>query len=436
MTTPKTATPEATGTSAPAKKPARRNVVHRASSDATRFHMSKDAVDRSVEEFAKWTDLKCIRHMATIRWGSYKVVGCPHCNTTVEHYWSVKERRWRCNHCRKKFSVTSNTVFANRRLPLQKLLAGIHLWACGAAGQPALELRRMLNLGGYNTAFTLVSKLREGLLRGFNTGLISGVVEMDGAHASGRRASEKRGRPLTFRVADAEEAKSDALLTQVARQKKRREDKAAAIAAGGIAHPEHGAVFPASRRIAFTLRRRSGVKGRGALVTRVGIGLAETPDVAQALVDAYVVTPESILSTDTGTAFMKVGKQFQLHLQVNHSETLVGPNGEHVNNSEGFSARQDRSEKGVYLNIEPKHLHDYVVETAFREDHRRMAPGAVADRATHWALNVGLSQFWRGYTHGKHRDYEILATGDRPAKPSGPKRGRSPVSSVNGRPPR
>lgn len=418
------------------KKKGLRTVVHRASSDASRFHMSKDAVDRSVEVFATWSDLQCIKHLANIRWGSFKVVGCPHCSSTGEHYWSAKEQRWKCRHCGKRFSVTAKTVFSNRKLPLQKLLAAIHLWACGAAGQPALELRRMLSIGGYNTAFTLVSKLREGLLRGFNTGMVSGVVEMDGAHASGRRASEKRGRPLTFRVTDPEEAKKDAFLTSSARSKKRREEKAAALAAGGVVHPEHGAVFPAARRIVFTLRRRDGRKGKGAVVTRVGVGLAETPDVAQALVDAYVAKPESVLATDTGTAFMKVGKEFQLHLQVNHSETLVGANGQHVNNSEGFTARQDRSEKGVYLNIEPKYLHDYSVETAFREDHRRVAPGRAADRALHFALNAGPSVYWKMFTHGHHRDFEILKPANRPAKASGPRKTCSPLSQVNGRAPR
>ncbi|MDE2626645.1 MAG: IS1595 family transposase [Burkholderiales bacterium] len=414
----------------------KRNSIHRPSSDASRFHMSKAAVDRSVEDVAKWTDLQCVKHLANVRWGSFKVIGCPHCNAHDEHYWSSKELRWKCRGCGKRFSVTSNTVFAYRKLPLQKLLAALHLWASGAAGQPALELRRMLNLGGYNTAFTLVSKLREGLLRGFHTGLVSGVVEMDGAHASGRRASEKRGRPLTFKVNDPEEAQKDALLTSSARSKKRREEKVAALAAGGNVHPEHGTVFPASRRIAFTLRRRSGAKGKGAVVTRVGIGLAETPDVAQALVDAYVAKPESILATDTGTAFKAVGKEFQLHLAVNHSDTLVGPNGEHVNNSEGFTARQDRSEKGVYLNIEPKYLMDYVVETAFREDHRRVAPGRQADRALHFALNIGRSQYWTNFTHGRHRDFEILRPENRPAKASGPAKGRSPVAAQNGRAPR
>lgn len=108
-----------------------------------------------------------------------------------------------------------------------------------------------------------------------------------------------------------------------------------------------------------------------------------------------------------------MAKRFQLHLQVNHSETLSGPEGQHNNNAESLSARQDRSEKGVYLNIEPKYLLDYATETAFREDNRRRAPGAQADLALHPALTVGASHFWRGYTHGKHRSYEMLATGNR-----------------------
>lgn len=415
---------------------ARRTSVHRPSSDASRFHMSKAAVDRSVQDFAKLSNLQCVKHMAAVRWGSFTKVTCPHCNSSSTHYWSETELRWKCKGCGKRFSVTSKTVFANRRMPMQKLLAALHLWACGAAGQPALELRRMLKFGGYNTAFTLVSKLREGLVRGFNTGLISGLVEMDGAHASGRRASEKRGKPLSYSYTSEEDAQTDALLTTTARQKKRRDAKLAAIAAGGVVHPEHGAVFPASRRIVFTVRKRSGTAGRGSAVTRIGVGLAETPEVAEALANAYVAIPESILSTDTGTAFSKLGKKFQIHLQVNHSETLVGPEGQHSNNAESFSARQDRSESGVYLNIEPKYLTDYVAETAFREDHRRMAPGATADRALHWALSVGHSHYWRGFTHGRHRHHEILATGNRPAASSGPEKGRSPISTVNGRPPR
>lgn len=194
--------------------------VRRASSEATKFHMSSRAVDRSVEEYASWSDKKCVKHLAMVRWGSAETMPCPHCSTCTRHYFYEADLRWKCKHCGSKFSVTSQTVFASRKMPYRKLLAALHLWACGAAGQPALELRRMLQFKSYNTAFTLVSKLREGLIRGFNTGLISGVVEMDGAHASGRRASEKRGKPQNYRSSEeVQESEKQALLTTAARQK-------------------------------------------------------------------------------------------------------------------------------------------------------------------------------------------------------------------------
>lgn len=418
------------------EKSKRRTSVHRPSSDASRFHMSKDAVDRSVQDYGSMTKLQAIRHLAHARWGSFRVVTCPHCCSSAEHYWSAVECRWKCKGCGKRFSVTSNTVFANRRIPLQTLLAATHVWLCGASGKPALELRRIMNLKGYNTAFTLISKGREALVRGYNTGLVSGVVEMDGAHASGRRASEKRGRPLNYRVTGEDEAQADAMLTTSARQKKKRDAKAAAIAAGGRLDPNYGGVFPASRRITMNLRKRGGHRGKGTVLTRVGICLAETPEAAEALARQFVAMPESILATDTGTAFATLGKKFQVHVQVNHSETLVGPEGQHVNNSESFSARMDRAEKGIYLNIEPKYMKDYAVEMAFREDHNRMAPGETSDRFWHYAMGVGLSRHFRGFTHGHHRDYEVLLTGNQYAAPSGPAKGRSPISMVNGRPPR
>lgn len=431
-----TVTPASDAVPAAPALPKRRNSVHRPSSDCSRFHMSKEAVDRSIEDYLKMSNQQCIKHLAIARWGSSTVVTCPHCNSSATHYRKPGETRWKCKGCGSRFSVTSQTVFASRRLRLQVILAAIHLWICGSAGQPALEIRRVLATKGYNTAFTLISKGREALVRGYNTGLLSGVVEMDGAHISGRRASEKRGKPLNYRLMNEEEADADALLTTSARQKKKRDAKAAAIAAGGILHPEHGNVFPASRRITMNLRKRGGKKGKGAMTTRTGICMAETPQAAEILARQFVAIPESILSTDTGTAFSKLGKEFQVHLTVNHSETLVGPEGQHANNSESFSSRMDRAEKGVYLNIEPKYMSDYAVEVAFREDHNRLAPGETLDRFLHHALGVGLSHHFRGYTQGHHRDYEVLLTGNQYAAPSGPAKGRSPISSVNGRPPR
>lgn len=386
--------------------------------------MSKASIDRSIEHYARWSDLRCVRYLAKMRWGSFKQVICPRCNTATDHYWRPNELRWKCKSCGSCFSVTSKTVFANRRLKLQTILAAMHLWVSGVAGKPALEIRRTLSLGGYNTAFSLISKLRESLVRGFNTGLISGIVEMDGAHASGRRGNEKRGRPLNYQdVDEILAAPVDSLLTNAAKTKRKRAEKMARLEQGGVVDPEYFAVHPPTRRIVITARRRGRRKGDGAQITRIGIARAETPEAVELLAKSYIAIPESVLATDTGTAYQRMGKKFLVHLQVNHSETLSAGDGKHNNNAESFTARQDRSEKGVYLNIEPKYLHDYAVETAFREDHRRVAPGAAVGSALYWALNVGLSHHWRGFTHGKHRDHEILVDGKPFYRSSGPPKG-------------
>ena len=68
---------------APAPLPKRKS-IHRPSSATSRFHMSAQAVDRSVETYAKWSDLKCVQHLARLRWGDHRNVPCAHCGTCAE----------------------------------------------------------------------------------------------------------------------------------------------------------------------------------------------------------------------------------------------------------------------------------------------------------------------------------------------------------------
>jgi hypothetical protein len=82
------------------------------------------------------------------------------------------------------------------------------------------------------------------------------------------------------------------------------------------------------------------------------------------------------------------------------------------------------------------HMLDYAVETAFRSDTRRLANGDQLRIALNMALSVGVSKFWRGFTRGKHRTVEMLHPLPRVARSSGPMKGRHPISSANGRPPR
>ena len=121
-----------------------------------------------------------------------------------------------------------------------------------------------------------------------------------------------------------------------------------------------------------------------------------------------------------------VRKVFLAHRTVEHAKELSGPNGENNNQAEEYNWRYDRAEKGIYLNVEPKYMLDYACEIAFRSDTRRLPNGQQLRLALNVATNVGESQFWRGFTRGKHREHELLHAGPRVSKASGPAKGRQP----------
>ena len=285
----------------------------------------------------------------------------------------------------------------------------------------------------YNTAFILQHKLREALVRGYNVGILNGEVEMDGAHQSGWRSNEKRGKPQGSRPveADADLGELNAtMLTQTGKDKSRKKRK------DGMIDPEFGQRLPKDRRILFAIRKRSGTRGKGACATRVAVGLVETAPVAEAIMRDFVAMPESYLNSDASPAYTELGKRYRTHQTVEHAKELSGPNGENNNQSEELNWRYDRAEKGIYLNIEPKYMLDYAVETAFRADTRRLPNGEQLKLALAVALSVGESVFWRGFTRGYHREVELIHPVPQPANSSGPDKGSHPLSSRNGRPPR
>lgn len=405
-----------------------RPTFRRRRSGTASWHMSDEAVDISLRDVYRMTDRESLEYLIQARWGSRKSVRCPHCGTVTGHYWRPRDRRWTCRACRKAFSVTSGTVFANRKLALQDLIAGTLMWVNSAGGQPALELKRHWNTT-YNTAYVLQHKVREALVRGYNVGLLAGDLEMDGSHQSGWRAAEKRGKPQVSTPPTDKEI-DDALLNTSGRAQRNKKRRSGAI------DPEYKVRLPEHRRIVVAIRKRSGVKGMGAVETRIAVGAAENDDVVRSVMQDFVACSESYLNTDEAPVYAKFAPSFRGHKAVKHSVTMKGPNGEHNNMAEELNARLDRAEKGQYMNIEPKYLLDYAVEVAFRSDTRRMSNGAQLRLALNIALNVGMSQYWRGFTRGRHRTQELIHPQPRAARPSGPPKGRSPFVPNNGRAPR
>lgn len=96
------------------------------------------------------------------------------------------------------------------------------------------------------------------------------------------------------------------------------------------------------------------------------------------------------------------------------------------NQAESFNWRMRRSVEGIYLSPSNKCLMNYAAENAWREDMRRLSTGKKTQHILRVALGVGLSRWWRGYTHGQRRTEELLAEGPQEAKTRGKWKGWKP----------
>lgn len=379
------------------------------------FHLSAKAVDTGTEDLEKLSRKDAVLLLAQTRWGSAESMSCPHCGTFDTHYWRGSELRWKCRCCDKTFSVTSNTVFADHKLALTKIIKIAFAWANGASGKPALQLRRDWKVA-YGTAFTLAHKLREGLLRGFNTGVLCGVQEMDGMDVNGRRYKEKRNKPLGGSRTGAPKIPEHLLKPVESKD-----------FVGPPTPPKFGkaAKQPLDRRLMLVMRQRGVSKGKGAAATRVGIAITESSKTVIAMATRFA-SVESVIVSDEDPSYATFKKLFADHKTINHSKGYSDGNGVSNNLAESFNWRMRRAVQGVYLSASNKYLQDYASEQAWREDTRRMSTGKKLRHLLGIALSVGLSRWWRGYTHGAHREEEILVEGNRPAEGRGRPKGWKP----------
>lgn len=413
-----------TSASAPANEPPKekKHFPLRKRTGTAAFHLSTEAVDLSPEDLEKMSERDAVMFLARAIWGSTREMPCPHCGTFDSHYWCPMRLRWKCKCCGSRFSVTSGTVFADHKLPLKKIIRIVHAWINGAAGKPALQLRRDWKVA-YATAFNLAHKVREGLTRGFNTGVLCGTNELDGMDINGRRYREKRNKPQGGRPADKPAIPEHLLKPKV--------DLQTGEIVGPPLPPKFGkaAKQPAERRILLVIRQRAITRGKGAVATRTAVALSENANNVQKFATRFA-SAESQMMSDEDPSYAAFDKLFAAHKTVNHSKTYSAAGGVSNNHAESFNWRMRRASEGIYLNVSNKYLADYAAETAWREDTRRMSTGNKLVHILKTALSVGMSLWWRGYTHGKHRGDELLIEGPRPAKGRGKEKGSAP------RPPR
>lgn len=97
-----------------------------------------------------------------------------------------------CRSCRYQCTVTSGTIFNKTRISLQDWFAAAWYITNQKNGVSALGLQRVLGLGSYQTAWTILHKLRRAMVNPYRDKL-SGTVEVDetflGGPETGKRST-------------------------------------------------------------------------------------------------------------------------------------------------------------------------------------------------------------------------------------------------------
>lgn len=270
---------------------------------------------------------------------------CPRCGCT-ETYVIKSRRQFECKACKHHFSVSSGTIFANRKLSFTDLLAAIVIFVNGAKGVAALQLSRDLDCQ-YKTAFVLTHKLREAMAQEQNGRQLNGIVEIDGGYFGGyvKPANEKADR----------------------KDRRLLENRT-------------------GKRQCVVIMRERGGRSLSFIVRHEGDAVPIVRDVVGNL---------ATIHADEGTGWDDLHAGWDTH-RVNHSVRFMDK-GVCTNQAESYFSRLRRMEVGTHHHIAGKYLGSYAREASWREDNRRVDNGNQAAMVGAAVMSVGVSRQWAGY---------------------------------------
>jgi len=132
------------------------------------------------------TEEQCRAYLSLLRWPDGFV--CPQCGG--RKVWPARRGRLLCAVCHHPTTVTAGTVLQDSHLPLRLWLRATWYVTSQKNGTSALGLQRILGLGSYQTAWTLLHKLRRAMVRPGRDRL-SGRVEVDETQVGGVTPGQK-----------------------------------------------------------------------------------------------------------------------------------------------------------------------------------------------------------------------------------------------------
>lgn len=272
------------------------------------------------------------KHLEALQWPEGIV--CPHCGNIDQarikalQGKSTRPGVYKCNECRKPFSVTVGTVFERSHIQLHKWLYAVHLMTASKKGISAHQLHRTLKVT-YKSAWFMAHRIREAMADNVKApmGGQGYIVEADETYFGKYDEHRERKTPRY-----------------------------------GTKPTKGGKSGAGQKRAIVSLVERGGS------VRSFHVATADKDNVTAIVRDN--IDRDSRLHTDESRLYHGSDLHFTSHETVKHSRKEYVRGDVHTNSAEGFFGIFKRGMRGVYQHCKEKHLHRYLAEFDFRYNNR------------------------------------------------------------------
>ncbi len=259
----------------------------------------------------------CRKHFEAIRF--VKGDFCPHCKHT-KVFRFADGKRYRCDKCKKDFTIKTGTLFGESKIPLQKWFIAIYLLTTSKKGISSISLSEQVGVS-QKTAWFMDMRIREALKQG--KGKLLGVVEVDETYLGGKHVRKDGFRKKTAIM---------------------------------------------------------GMTERGGQIRAFQIPNRETQVILKAVMEN--VSPKAHLMSDEAGVYRKIARLGYQHGSVKHGKRHWVRGNIHTNSIESFWALFKRNYHGTYHSMSKKHLQRYIDEVVFRFNNRHEDMAAKFDIVT------------------------------------------------------
>ncbi len=264
---------------------------------------------------------------------------CPKCGCTHKgiYHQNYNKRFFYCNNCKSEFSALKGTIFENTHLDLRMWLYAMNLVIVSRKGISALQLKRELGMGSYQSAWRMLHQIRSAIEKEEYKETFEAVVEIDETYVGGKPRKKNKKKDD-----DNEDKKPN--------KRGRGTSKTPVI---GVVERNTGKVHAVVANYNDEGKQLSGKQLFNVL--------------------KKVCKGGNTVMTDQFSAYNILDHKNEcnfIRLKVDHTVAYSLGDGIHTNSIESFWAILKRGVYGVFHNVSVKYMQKYVGEFCFRLNHR------------------------------------------------------------------